>query len=257
MGSIAVFLTGLIAQGLNISNFLISLSLGMLVVFLITAAGNVINDYFDRESDLINHPERPIPAGEIRPKNALIYSVTLFVVGVILAFPINLCSFIVAILAVALLLLYENSLKNEGFAGNITISILVGMIFLFGGTIFGQLSLMSLLALMAFFSNLGREIIKDVEDMVGDINRKTLPKKIGRRKALLMAMIFIYISIALSPLPYTLFSFSVFYLYAVIFADAIFIYATIIQFKDVHMAQRWIKYGMITGLIAYLIGGLT
>jgi len=257
MGALAVFLTGLIAKGLKITDFVLQLILGMLVVFFITAAGNVINDYFDRESDLINHPERPIPAGEIKPRSALIYSSVLFIVGVVLAFPINLCSFIVAILAVALLLLYEYSLKNEGFSGNITISILVGMIFLFGGTIFGELSLMSLFALMAFFSNLGREIIKDVEDMTGDINRKTLPKKIGRSYSLLLSMLFIYTSVALSPLPYFLFSFSMFYLYAVIFADAIFIYATIIQFKDEHKAQKWVKYGMIAGLIAYLIGGLT
>ncbi len=257
MGSIAVLLVGLIAIGLNIVNYFLHLFFGMLVVFLITAAGNVINDYFDRESDLINHPYRPIPAGEIKPRTALIYSAVLFAMGIIIAYPINLCSFLISIFAVFLLLLYENSLKNEGFVGNVTISILVGMIFIFGGAIFGDMPLMLLLSLMAFFSNLGREVMKDVEDMAGDINRKTLPKKIGKKKSQIIAAVFIYVAISLSPLPYILFSFSIYYLIVVAIADAIFIYATLIQFKNEHLGQRWVKNGMLVGLISYLIGGLT
>jgi len=35
------------------------------VVVLVTAAGNVINDVYDIEIDRINRPERPIPSGEI------------------------------------------------------------------------------------------------------------------------------------------------------------------------------------------------
>ncbi len=257
MGSVAVLLVSLIAVGLNIVSYPISLILGMLTVFLITAGGNVINDYFDRESDLINHPDRPIPAGEIKPRKALVYSVALFAIGVMVAYPINLCSFIISILAIALLLLYENSLKNEGFVGNITISILVGMIFIFGGAIFGDMLLMVLLSFMAFFSNLGREIMKDVEDVTGDINRRTLPKRIGTRKAKIFAAAFVYVAVFLSPLPYIFFSFSIYYLIVVAIADAIFIYATLIQFKNEHLGQRWVKNGMLIGLVAYLIGGLT
>ncbi len=34
-----------------------------LVVFLVSGAGNAINDYFDIKIDSINRPERPIPSG--------------------------------------------------------------------------------------------------------------------------------------------------------------------------------------------------
>ena len=35
------------------------------IVALITAAGNVINDYYDAEIDAVNRPDRPIPSGTV------------------------------------------------------------------------------------------------------------------------------------------------------------------------------------------------
>ena len=40
-----------------------------LSVFLITGAGNVINDFFDADIDTINRPKRRIPSGRINRKN--------------------------------------------------------------------------------------------------------------------------------------------------------------------------------------------
>ena len=45
-----------------------------LVVFLISGAGNAINDYFDIRIDSINRPERPIPSGRVKLKEALYFS---------------------------------------------------------------------------------------------------------------------------------------------------------------------------------------
>ncbi len=257
MSAVAVLLVGFISLGAGIFKNFILLILGILTVLFITAGGNVINDYYDRDVDTINHPYRPIPAGEISPQKALIYAVFLFTAGIFTSYMISQCALLVASYAVFLLLLYESSLKSQGLVGNIAISILVGMLFVFGGVVFGRLSLMLTFALMAFFANLGREIIKDIEDMAGDINRKTLPKKIGRRYASLVAMFSILTAVALSPIPYLFFSFSIIYLIVVLFSDGIFIYASIIQFRDPHKGQKFTKYGMLVGLLAYLIGGLT
>ncbi|NPA75014.1 MAG: UbiA family prenyltransferase [Euryarchaeota archaeon] len=257
MSSFAILLVGLIAAGPELLQHSISLLLGMGTVFLITGAGNVINDYYDREVDKINHPERPIPAGEIAPSTAVIYAAVLFGMGILLAYLISTCALLIAAYAVFVLLLYESSLKYEGFVGNVAVSILVGMLFVFGGIIFGKLYLMVVFAFMSALANLGREIIKDVEDMGGDINRKTLPKKIGRRKAALVALASLVLAVALSPIPYVFFSFSLYYLIFVAVSDGIFIYAALIQFKDPHRGQKMVKYGMLAGLGAYLIGGLT
>ena len=52
-----------------------------LIILTITGAGNVINDYYDREIDAINQPSRPIPSGKISPGHARIYAVFLFLAG--------------------------------------------------------------------------------------------------------------------------------------------------------------------------------
>ncbi len=257
MSSLAIILVGIVIEGFDIIALWLPTLLGILVVFFVTGGGNVINDYYDREVDLINHPERPIPSGEIVPKNALIYSSILFFLALIFAFFINICSLLIASYAIILLLLYESSLKKEGFVGNITISILVGMLFIFGGAIYGDFPLLIIFALMAFFANLGREVIKDIEDVSGDIDRKTLPKRIGKRKSGILASIFFYIAISLSPLPYFLFSFSIYYLIVVAISDIIFIYSSIIQFKDPEKGEKNAKIAMLVGLISYLVGGLT
>ncbi len=256
MSSLAVILVGIIVKGTGLGEYLADTLLGVLVVFFTTAGGNVLNDYFDREVDLINHPERPIPSGLVSPRAALIYGSSLLFLSLVISVFINLITFLIAGVAVALLLLYERTLKKRGFLGNVTISTLVGLLFIFGGAIYGAIPLTSIFAIMAFSSNLGREIVKDIEDMGGDIDRITLPMKIGRKYAGISASLFFLIAVALSPLPYLLGFFDVFYLAAVLISDIIFIYASIVHFKDPSRGQKSAKIAMIVGLIAYLIGGL-
>lgn len=256
MSSLAVILVGIIVRGYGISEYWLHTILGALVVFLTTAGGNTLNDYFDREVDMINHPDRPIPSGKITPRKAMLYGSSLLLLSLLISVFINSIAFLIVVIATALLLIYEYSFKKKGFVGNVTISTLVAMLFIFGGAIYGNISLTSIFALMAFSSNLGREIVKDIEDMEGDIDRVTLPMKIGKKYAGLFASIFFLIAVALSPLPYTLGFFDLYYLIAVLLSDIVFIYASVIHFKDPTKGQKTAKIAMVLGLISYLIGGI-
>lgn len=60
MGAISIVLIALIDKTISIP-----IILAIITVFFETAAGNVINDCFDYDIDLINKPERPIPSGRI------------------------------------------------------------------------------------------------------------------------------------------------------------------------------------------------
>jgi len=257
MASIAVVLMGIIIEGYALLESLWSLIFGMLVVFFAVAGGNALNDYYDRDVDLINHPERPIPSGKIRAKDALIFGILLFLLALIFAGLINLWTFIITLLAEIAMVAYEAKLKNMGFVGNVTISVLVALLFVFGGVIFNNILRISIFALMAFASNLGREVVKDIEDMEGDINRVTLPKKYGKKYAGIIASIFFLLAVLLSPLPYFCLGFSIYYFLTVLISDAIFIYVAIIHFKNPTKGQKNAKMAMIFGLLAYLIGGLT
>ncbi len=230
--------------------------IGMLVVFSFTAGGNILNDYMDREIDEINHPERPIPSGEISSRMALYLSIIMFIIGIILSLllPFYLPQIIV-ISAVILMISYELRFKKKGLTGNLIISGLTGMLFIFGGSIYGELYLPTILGVLAFFSSVGREIMKDIQDLKGDLDRKTFPMKVGPEKAKRTAFIFVVLAVALSPFPFLLGLLPLEYLIIVILADIIFIYSLLLL-KSPEKTQKYIKAAMILALVAFLAGGL-
>lgn len=256
IGAFAVFVVGIVSVGMDILSYTEPLIFGMLVVFTIIAGGNILNDYFDRENDAINHPERPLPSGKISPSIALLYSVIMFSLSMVFGFFISHYALFIASYAVIILILYESSLKKEGVIGNVAISLLVGMIFIFGGVIMDNIMPVLILACMAFCLNLGREIVKDIEDMLGDLDRKTLPMRIGKTKASIVTASLFAVSIALSPLPYFMNIFDIIYLMIVVIADVAIVYAAILILTDTSKSQLVTKIGMVVGLMAFLGGSL-
>ena len=81
MGAISIVLIALIDKTISIP-----IILAIITVFFETAAGNVINDYFDYDIDLINKPERPIPSGRISLRKGKNYAYLLFLAGTICGF---------------------------------------------------------------------------------------------------------------------------------------------------------------------------
>ncbi|MEF8833112.1 MAG: UbiA family prenyltransferase [Candidatus Thermoplasmatota archaeon] len=254
--SILIVMVTLLGIAFVSYQILLSTAIGMGVVFFFTAAGNTLNDYMDRETDEINHPDRPIPSGEVSPKTALVYSSSMFGIGIILSFLLELwIPQIIVISAVVLMIAYETRFKREGLEGNLIISALTGMLFVFGGSIYGEFYLPTFLGLLAFLATVGREIVKDIQDLKGDMNRNTFPMRVGPKKAEMTASGFIISAVILSPFPYILNLLSIYYLLVILVADAIFIYSLLLL-KSAEKSQRFIKFAMIIALIAFLIGGL-
>lgn len=88
----------------SLKNFLI-FTIGVLVM---RAAGCVINDYADRHVDgeVARTKHRPIPAGEIAPKSALVLFSALLFVALILVIQTNLLTMILAVIGACLALIY-------------------------------------------------------------------------------------------------------------------------------------------------------
>jgi geranylgeranylglycerol-phosphate geranylgeranyltransferase len=116
---------------------------------------------------------------------------------------------------------------------------------------------MIILFFLATLSNTSRELIKDVEDIQGDFDRLTFPKRYGRRAALSLSAVFISTAVILSFVPYYTGLFSVYYLIPVFFCDVLFGVTAFIQFRNVKKAQEFSKLSMILGLISFAVGGLT
>lgn len=273
MAGVGVIVGGIVAVGGDITEAIIlsNVVLAYFAAFFATGAGNALNDLVDAETDKVNHPERPIPSGKLTPGQVkrvvwVGYLATLFLAGFV-----NILVFLIAVLNISLMIGYETSLKKKGFIGNLSISYLTGSVFIFGGaaTLSTDLSLMEMvtseefkvtliLALLAFLVSVGREIIKDVQDMEGDKDRFTLPMKIGKRYACYLAGAMILTAIGLSWLPYyPLDILGKYYIGTVLIADALFLNTVILAFTDPAKAQKLAKLAMFIALIAFLIGGLT
>jgi geranylgeranylglycerol-phosphate geranylgeranyltransferase len=224
-----------------------------------TAGGNALNDLYDRETDRVNHPERPLPAGEVSVFSAKSFVVSAFTIAASFAVLASPWAFAVVVVNIALMVSYEAALKARGAPGNLVIAYLVGSLFLFAGVSVVRSSIdplvrTGILAALAFFTTLGREITKDIEDMRGDVDRRTLPRRIGAGRAGLVASISLSIGVAASLVPFVLRVLSLGYLILVIPADGMFIYAALHSAGNPAQSQRVTKYGMIVALAAFLAG---
>ena len=125
--AIAVIAGAFIASGPEIVDYWEEIAICCISAMMLVGGGNALNDYNDRETDKENHPNRPIPSGEISAETALNYSNILLGAGlVILWFTLaNWMVFIIALIGVLTLIAYENGLKAAGLAGNI-VRVLVG-----------------------------------------------------------------------------------------------------------------------------------
>ena len=117
---LAAVVAYLIATGTIISSVLLLYA----VVTLVTAAGNVINDYFDVEIDRVNRPDRPIPSGQVTLPVARSVAVTLFLAGILICLFTNALCITIAVLNSLLLIGYAVRLKRTPLFGNIAVSYL-------------------------------------------------------------------------------------------------------------------------------------
>ncbi|WP_435097395.1 geranylgeranylglycerol-phosphate geranylgeranyltransferase [Halarchaeum sp. P4] len=226
------------------------------VTVLATAAGNAINDYFDRDIDAINAPERPIPRGAVSARSALAFSLGLFAVAVALSALLPLFAIGIAAVNLVALLAYTTVFKGLPGAGNAVVAALGGSTFLFGAAAVSRPFAGVVLAALAALSTFAREVVKDVEDVEGDREEglNTLPIAVGERPALLVAAAVLAVAVLASPLPYLTGLFGVPYLVVVVPADAVMAYAAYLSFSDPTRAQGLLKYGMFLAAAAFVAG---
>ena len=204
----------------------------------ITSAGFAINDYFDRESDAVIKPKRPIPSGALSLKQVIAISTSLFAIGLVLAVLINVLSLLILIIDSVLLLFYSSLVKRKsGFAANILVGLLTGTAFLYGEAVtLGpntvsplSLTLVSLSLYPIAFGTIGGNILRDVLSFEGDskVGYPTLPQTIGNHNAVTIAAIFFALTAVLAPLPYLLGFFSLYYVPLILVWGVLLIYASI------------------------------
>ena len=155
----------------------------------IAAAGYIINDYFDLNIDLINKPSKLIIERHIKRRWAIFFHIFLSGIGFVISCYVgyklrNIYIPFFNLLAIASLWFYSTTFKKKLLIGNVLISLLTAWVILVitvaeyelirnslvSSFIIPRLLKVSFLyAGFAFAISLIREVIKDMEDLQGDI----------------------------------------------------------------------------------------
>lgn len=247
----------------------------------LAAAGNIINDIFDVDTDRINRPHNLIIGQKISEKTAYNLFIGLNIVGIGIGFYLSHLVgksglFALFVIISALLYIYASYLKRTLLIGNIVISLLVAMSILIVGLFellpainsqnqSAQLFFFKILvdyAIFAFSINLIREIAKDLEDIDGDYKAgmQTLPIILGRSRAtkVLFALILLplfgvvyYVTTYLYKQPIAV----GYFLVAVI---APLIYCSLKAFnaktkKEFHHISQMLKLVMVFGILSLVL----
>lgn len=250
IAAIGVFTGYAVAQ--NGFAFSHEIALGLLSAFFITGAGNAINDYFDFEIDKKLGKNN---AKNLRGKTLFIYSMFLFAIGMIFATNINIEATAIALVVSILLIIYSGLMQQYKFLGNVVVSLGTALTLIFGAAIVKDYSTVIWLVGSAFFATLAREMIKDAEDMKGDMGRKkTLPMLIGipKTKKAVFASYFIAVLIALVAFAMGITT-GILYLVFLAIASGLF-YNSWKLFGNgkYNESQKFSKYGMMAALLAFL-----
>src|ERR1039457_5883527 len=236
--------------------------LAAITASLTMSAGNIINDIYDLNGDKINFPGRTLPSGIISLQSACVYYFILLAVSLFLSIYISNLNFAVNLLAVILLYLYSYKLKRIALTGNLVVSLLTGLVFVYGGITVNNIYNSIIPALFAFLINLIREIVKDMEDAEGDMREGIIsfPSKYGAKIAN-NTIVTLSISLILFTLfPYISGLYSHYYIAVVlVLVIPILIYFLISLLKDnsrknLNKLSFILKLDMVFGLFAVYVG---
>ena len=181
---IILFVTQYIFHHFVYNNFGdVKLYLLLIITFLITAAGYIINDIFDVESDAINKHE-VIIGNHIPARVAIFWYYCFTIIAFLLScylflshrnFNCDLILFLIILSSIFILRWYSKVYKHRFIIGNFIIAMLTSLsvfnVLLLECTEFSYLSQFNFniqFIVFAFLLTLAREIVKDLEDIDGD-----------------------------------------------------------------------------------------
>ena len=197
---------GINSQAFTLESLQISsMSLKFLTIstLLIAAAGYLINDYYDKETDFINKGHKR----NLLSKQVLLWGYSILnITALVLSYTFASSNYMFLIFpsSIFLLWLYSFKLKGLPFIGNF----IVGNSFCYSSyylsfcsrykyrriyTHTPPLDLIITFSFLALFSTLARELVKDIEDIQGDKAQglKTTPILWGIKTAKIWALIFL------------------------------------------------------------------
>jgi geranylgeranylglycerol-phosphate geranylgeranyltransferase len=233
---------------------------------LITAGANVINDICDLEIDRINKPRRMLPAGRMSLPAARWFTIILLAGGVIFSIFARFFAALIATGCVFLVISYSLWLKRLPLCGNLAVSFVSALAFIFGAMaacaegLHWRVGIFP--ALFTFFFHFGREVVKDIEDQIGDrsVQARTLPLAYGQRAAQIAATLAFVAVMIVVLIPFQRGVYQQPYLWMILFGVyPVLLFATWQvwrkpEVKAMRFTSTLLKADMLVGLLAIWLG---
>ncbi len=247
---------------------------------LIAAAGYIINDYFDLQIDTINKPQKVVVDKIIKRRWTIVWHWVLSGAGILISAFIALKTGLWIILwanigCVFLLWVYSTTFKKRLLSGNLIIAALtawvVFVVYFYAMYLLklnssvasnanSFLKLTILYAGYAFIVSLIREVIKDMEDVQGDLAHhcKTMPIVWGIPASKVFAGVWIVVAIC-GLLIVQVFAWQtdgwwiLLYSVALVIIPLALVLRKLYQAKttkDYHQLSSWMKFIMLTGILS-------
>jgi len=258
----------------------------LIASLLISAAGYIINDYFDINIDQINKPQKMVIEKIIKRRTAILlhlfFSITGIIISIYVAWYTNVIIAIANIICTIVLWFYSTTFKRKLLSGNIIIAALtswaivvlyfaVNDVYLNNDAHFYIMNeamkriymFTALYAGFAFVISLIREVVKDMEDMEGDKSYgcKTLPIVLGVPAAKVFTGVWLVVLIGAIAL-IQIYAFYSAWWWSGIYSLFLLILPLIIilqkNFKaqtsaDFHQISSLIKWVMLMGILSMIV----
>lgn len=272
-------------NNLNCNIDIFTLNLIVLASVSIAAAGYIINDYFDLNIDRVNKPNKMVIETIIKRRWAMFWHFILSVIGVALTaiFSKNINNSLPIyfnIGAVLLLWFYSTSYKKQLLTGNIIISLLtswvIGILYVAinpmellnkGTTSFTILPTIFKFTVLyggfSFIISMIREVVKDLEDRIGDekYGCKTMPIVWGIHASKVFVVVWLIVLIAAISIV-LIYALQLQWWWTILYGLVCSILPLCIVVKklskaeqpqDFHKVSSMVKYIMLGGIVSMLL----
>jgi 4-hydroxybenzoate polyprenyltransferase len=197
------FFVGFVFSSAAIS-FTPKLFFGVISISLVLFGYNTFNAVYDKEIDRINKPYRPLPMEAISKKHALYLSFVFFLLSASLSLLINLTFFMIMCVAIFLAIIYSHPVthtKKRFLFGTLQANAMYAVLFpLAGWSVMLPSTVPWLIVLFLFVFGMGMALLKDFEDVKGDIEHHihTVPYVLGHVNGVIFSALLIVTAALLS-----------------------------------------------------------
>ncbi len=258
--------------------FLLSLS-----TILIAAGGYIINDYFDINIDIINKPDKMVVDKIISRRWAMAWHTIFNMAGVSLGFIVawktgQIYLGLTQVSSSLLLWFYSTSFKRQVLIGNVVISLLTALSVVVVGFYEKQIyesfeaimspvgrkliQIIGIYALFAFIISMVRDVVKDLEDMIGDSKDgcRTIPIVWGMQPAKRLCdglFLALQLLLVMVELRVWILGWWIAIVYLLVFVQLPCIYAWVLLRKahlpaHYHKVSSLVKWVMLTGILSMI-----